>query len=458
MTKKILLMAGHSRAVHKWGMLGEVVKRLLEDKNNEVYYLDCGGQLPGYCGLNQKKHFGYCKKCYPMCLKIIKLAGLDDKNIITLKKFKAPEFPNFKSTEEALNYEFEGYNYGLAPVSSIMTITRDYDFNIKKWNKTIKKFFQTEYIIFKNLEELDNTFQFDEFHTFNGRMSSMYPVVAYAIKNQKPYVVYDRGAGLNVMKTLHNTVPHDFFTIKKEIKELWNRGASDRIELAQKWFNDRRKGNVHKLEMYTKDQIKNLLPKDFDTNKENIVFFNSSIDEVFAFDCWKLPFGKTENNIIKAILEHYKNDNKKHFYLRVHPNLIKAKKKHTSQIREINEFKKQYPNLSVIEPDEKIDTYALMEACDKILSTYSTVACEATYWGKISIIAGKAVYDELDCVYVAKSLENLFELIDNPNLQPKPKENTYPFGYRTQIHGEKYRYFNEISLNEGTFMGELLKS
>ena len=57
-----------------------------------------------------------------------------------------------------------------------------------------------------------------------------------------------------------------------------------------------------------------------------------------------------------------------------------------------------------------------------------------------------------------KSLENLFELIDNPNLQPKPKENTYPFGYRTQIHGEKYRYFNEISLNEGTFMGELLKS
>ena len=116
-------------------------------------------------------------------------------------------------------------------------------------------------------------------------------------------------------------------------------------------------------------------------------------------------------------------------------------------------MKKKYKNLTVIEPDEKIDTYALMEACDKVLSTYSTIGCEATYWGKVSIIAGVAPYDELDCVYQAKSFEDLFRLIDDKALAPKLKENSLPYGYRNQVHGEVYKFFKENSLNDGEFLG-----
>lgn len=459
MSKKILFTCGHSRKTFKWGETGEVVKRLLDDKENEVYYLDCNGLAPGYCGLVLRKHiFGYCKSCSPMCMKVIRLAGVKEENIFKLKKFKAPKFPDFNTIQEAIGFNYEGYNYGLGPVSCIMTITRDYNFDIKKWNKNLHKFFATEYMFFKTIEELDKIYNFDEFHTFNGRMPSMYPFVSYAIKNNKKYVTYEQGANINKMRTMVNGVPHDFNVLKSDIKYWWEKHAIDKEKYAQKWFTERRQGKFQAMESFTKNQIKDRLPVGFDMNKENIAFFNSSIDEVYAFDSWKHPFADTENEIIEAMLEHYKDDENKHFYLRVHPNLTRAKKKKATQIREINSFKKKYKNLTVIEPDEKIDTYALIEAADKVLTTYSTVGFEATYWGKVSIIAGKAPYEDYDCVYKANSLKEFFNFIDDKSLKPKPKENAYPYAYFLEVQGEDNKYFNSITHNEGYFLGMHLKS
>ena len=124
----------------------------------------------------------------------------------------------------------------------------------------------------------------------------------------------------------------------------------------------------------------------------------------------------------------------------------------------INELKKNYKNLTVIEPDEKIDTYALMTACDKTLATYSTAAYEATYYGKVAIIGGIAPYEDWDCVYQAKSFEEFFKYIDDKNLQPKPKKNCYPYAYYNEIFGESFKYYDVTSLSEGIFCGIKLKS
>lgn len=451
--KKILYIPGHSRSTFKWGMVGELAKRLLENENNEVYYLDCNNTINTPCGLNTSRSLFYCKKCSGVCKKLLKMSGLKDENILKMKKFKAPNFPDFKTIEEAINYEYEGYNYGLGPISCIMSLTRDYDFDLKKWQGFLKKYFKTQYIIFKNLEELYEKYKFDEIHTFNGRMPSMYPAVSYARKNNIPYYIYERGANINKHRTICNNVPHDFNYLKEDIKTHWENGTEGKEELAKKWFDDRRAGKYQALHSYTKDQIKDLLPKGFDFNKENIAIFNSSIDEIYAFDSWKHPFAKNENEVLAKLFEHYKNDLSKHFYLRIHPNLAKAKKNNTSQIKELEIFKNKYKNVTIIEPDDKIDSYALIEAVDKVVVSYSTVGCEATYWGKVAIIAGKSPYEDLDCAYKANSLDELYSLIDNKTLIPKPKENTYPYGYRNQVYGEENRYYKAISHNEGEFLG-----
>lgn len=458
MKKKILYAAGHSRAAYKWGMVGEVLKRLMEDPDNEIYYLDCNGNVKGPCGLNHHKHIGYCRKCNLPCLKVVEQAGLPSDHILRMEKYKAPKFPDFKTIEEMRDFDYEGYNYGLGPVSCMMTVTRDYSFDVKKYQKYIKRFFETEYVILKNIEHFDSIYHFDEIHTFNGRMASMYPYVSYAKKNNMPYTIYECGAKIDSLLILKNTVPHNHQQAIDMMHDLWKKSGEDRNELAQKWFDDRRGGKFQQIESYTKDQIKGSLPEGFDSSKENIAYFNSSIDEYAAFPGWELPFSRNENEIIEKMLEHYKNDENKHFYLRIHPNLKKAKRKKTTQMRELAEIKKKYKNVTIIEPEEKLDSYALVEAADKVITSISTMGCEATYWGAVSISVGNPAYKDLDCVYSATSQENLYELIDNKDLKVKPKENTYPLGYYYETYGEKFKYFQIKTRLEGDFLGLKLYS
>ena len=446
---KILVVAGHSRAEFKRRMIGEAIKRLQENPENDIYYLDCHGILKGYCGLCRRKHiFGYCNKCYPVCLGVVKECGIPDDHILPLKKFKAPKFPKFNTIQEAIDYDFEGYNFGVGPVSCMMTITRDYDFDIKKHLKDIHGFFETEYIVLRNIQELDNEYKFDVIHTFNGRMPFVYPVISYCKKEEKPFVCYTSGAIKDKMTTLYNAVPHDFYNRRDNFLNYWqNVSEKDREKFAKKWFEERRNGVFQSVSSFVKNQTKNALPNGFNTSKENIAIFNTSIDEVIAFKSWEHPFAKNENEILEQLFEHYKNDSNKHFWLRVHPNLAKSKRKHSRQMVEINMFKKKFPNLTVIEPEEKVDTYALIEASNKVVVSYSTTGVEATYWGTPSIVVGKALYDNMDCAYVANSMDELYQLIDNKKLKPKPKENSYNFGCSMQIFGDEFRYY-KVSAEE----------
>ena len=451
--RKILLLDGWSRMTFRWGMKGEILSRLLEDQNNEIYYLECGNAVKGYCHLNKKGHIGYCRNCKMASKKIIEALNCDRVKVLTMQKFKAPKFPKFETIDDLIQYDFEGYNYGLAAASSCMSMSRDYAFDIKKWNKTIQKQLQTEYTVFKNLEKLDEEYKFDEIWTFNGRIPLNYPCISYSKKHNKPYVTYEIGGAIDRIYIIKKSVSHDMNNRRREILEYWENAPSDKIEKAQKWYNDRRKGKYQSIASFTKDQKKDLLPQGFDESKENIAIFNSSMDEIFAFDTWKLPLADTENEILTAIFERFKDDDNKHFYLRLHPNLFKAKRKKTTQMVEIEKLKGKYKNLTVIEPNEKVDTYALMDAVDKVLSIYSTAGCEATYWGTTSILAGIAMYDVHDCVYQAKSFDELFKLIDTKDLPPKPKEMSYPFAYYYGQLGEECKYYKAKAPNEGSYLG-----
>ena len=457
MNKKVLLTAGHSRRAFKWGMVGEIAKKVL-DEGDELYYLDCAYTTKCFCGTQAKPYPLYGLRCRNNCIKMIKIAGIKDENILKMKKYKTPEFPVFDNTLDAVHYEYEGYNIGLGATSCIMTITRDYAFDTKKWGKVLKKYLNTEFQVLKNIEEFHLQYHFDEIHTFNGRMPFNHPAVLFAEKYNIPYFIYEMGSTRDKIGVWENDVPHNLDCLKRQVREAWQNAPADKNEVGKQWFEEKRKGISRVFESFTKSQNQNSLPKDFDENKENIVFFNSSIDEVYAFDSWKHPFADNENEIIENILEHYKDDKNKHFYVRVHPNLARAKKKRATQLVQIEKLNKKYDNLTVIEPEEKIDTYALMKAASKVVTAYSTTACEATYWGTVSILAGKAPYDELDCVYIANSMDELYQLIDDKNLQPKPKENTYPYGYFNLTRGIPLKYFVQNSFSDGSFCGEVLHS
>ena len=455
--KKVLLIGSHSRHPYKVGMMAEVFKCLYDDENNDLRFLDCDNAVGGYCILNKAHGKMYCKKCTTANRYVMDWINFPKENVIKMQKFKAPKFPVFDNIDSLKQYEIEGQNAGLSVVTSIMSMTRDFQFNPLKHTKTIHGFLKTQYITIKNLEKVYEEFPFEELHTFNGRFALSYAAVQFAIKKGIDFYLYEGSGKPTKYLKVKNQLVHNMDAIRDQINSEWAKSdPENRDEIARRWFAQRRAGK--NAFSFTLDQKAKLLPKDYDETKENIVMFNSSIDEYYAFDDFANPIEKNENNIIKAILERYKDDNTKHFYLRIHPNLTEAKRKKALQIIQINELKKKgYKNFTVIEPDDKIDSYSMIDIADKVITFISTMGVESTFWGKPSILAGKSFCDHLGCVYQVKTYDELFKMIDDKDLKPIEQSKTYPYGYGMAMHGVEYKTYIPYRHNDGEFLGHSVK-
>ena len=226
-----------------------------------------------------------------------------------------------------------------------------------------------------------------------------------------------------------------------------------RNEIAHAWFTKKRYRDDSISLSFTKDQKLNSLPKNFDANKINVILLNSSEDEMKVIEEFQTDIYNTQNEAITKIASNFMGNHDFHFYLRVHPNLGKIE---NVQMQEINEM--NFENLTIIGPNEKIDTYALIDACDKSIVFGSTTGLEATYWGNVSILLGKSFYYYLEnSCYKPKSLSELFDLIENTSLIPKPQDSCLPYGYYYSVYGVPTQFFKYDGLNNSTFKGKKIK-
>lgn len=428
------------------------------EKNDTVYSVACFGELEGNCVSSEMGKLDYCKKCIMTLNNAYDTLKFPLKRIIPLKKYPKKEYPVFNSIDELKRYEVDSINIGFGVASSYMYFTREYNYNPIECKEEIDKLLNTAELVARNVKRIIQKIKPDKVCIFNGRFAEYYPIMDYCIKNNINYFVHERGCDKNHYLLIENSVLHDLKRIKKAIQTQWDSELDNerKEKLSIEWFEDMRNRVEHSFESYVDKQTKSKLPDNFDTSKENIAIFNSSMDEYACFDDWKSVLDKSENDIIRNIAEHYKNDSSKHFYVRVHPNLKDLK---TTQIQELNAIKKaNYKNLTIIDADKDIDTYALLDACDKCLNFMSTMGVEATYWNKPSILAGSAFYEDLDVVYKVNSYDELFKVIDDKKLKPKPKKNTYPYGYYMMTHGIEFKKFQAHELYFGLFATKNLRA
>ncbi|WP_374032729.1 hypothetical protein [Bdellovibrio bacteriovorus] len=99
----------------------------------------------------------------------------------------------------------------------------------------------------------------------------------------------------------------------------------------------------------------------------------------------------------------------------------------------------------------------LLDKCDKIVVFGSTIGVEATFANKVSILAGKALYEDLDICYVASDRSDLKNLILNRDLKPKPAKNSIPYAHWSITFGQNFKYYDAINLSKGKFKGVLIQ-
>ena len=142
--KKILYFMGHARCTREWGMLGEIIKTLQDNSNNDVFYLDCDNAVSGYCWLTENYHLGYCSKCLNNCRKVLKHLKFPKEKCLKMRRYKVPKIPTFRTIQEALDYEFDGYHIAFGAISCLMTALRDYSFDVFKYRTKLRKFIISE--------------------------------------------------------------------------------------------------------------------------------------------------------------------------------------------------------------------------------------------------------------------------------------------------------------------------
>ena len=122
------------------------------------------------------------------------------------------------------------------------------------------------------------------------------------------------------------------------------------------------------------------------------------------------------------------------FAVRMHPNSAGTRSDFTKRLSRL-----QYPFLRVIAPEEKLDSYALLQTAQKVLTWGSTIGIEAAYWGIPSIVAGWGEYMALGSTYNPTSHAELMDLLLG-HLEPKPIAGAIDYGFYAKNFGTPLKY------------------
>ena len=214
----------------------------------------------------------------------------------------------------------------------------------------------------------------------------------------------------------------------KMIENLWKESPlsdEEKTRQASTYYEKRRHGIlIGDTKVYTKEQQDGLLPEGFQTDKRNFAIFNSSQDEIEALgdDFMTGRIFDTQYEAIAFMLEHADADI--HFYLRIHPNLKGVMHKDHMDLYNL----RKYANITVIPPESTVSSYALMDACEKVITFGSTTGVEACYWGKPSILVGRAYYEMTGACYHVHDKEELVRDL-NGRLAPLDRLGAIKYGY-----------------------------
>lgn len=383
---------------------------------DEVYVLTCGQNLLRCASNAQNTKLG-CIKCKRRFWLGMKEVGLSSKNVFFLKKRISRKIlslipETFENIEELRKFKLFNVDFGLGVISSLISEWNDHLFDPLQKKEDVYKGLISSVKIYLSLTEQLSNLKPDLVYLFNGRLLDSRPALRACQQSGVKFYTHERGATADKYWLVDREWVHSLSNQKREIQDYWknsNLDENEKIRISQKWFLDRSKGIDQNWISFVKDQQEDALPCNFDNSLTNVVIFNSSIYEYDTVEDWAWDLFKDEIDALISISKQFEHDERFKFYLRVHPNL---KGEENSQLRELHKLRQMnLKNLIIIDPNDEIDSYALMRVANKIIVFSSTLGVEACFCGKPAILVGRAIYEDLDCIYNPKTKAEFFELI-----------------------------------------------
>jgi hypothetical protein len=430
----------------------DVMKQHLE-AGDEVFVIACQEDLNS-CLVNGQHWKSICYQCQSRFQRGMDLLHMPKDHILPfLKNVDYSVLPaTFNSIKELLQYSILGINLGEGVVASVAAVLKDHDFDTIQHRALIRQKLEMSYLVTLTIQHYLEAIQPEKVYLYNGRLAETKPVMASCIKAGIDAYAVERAGTQGKYELYKNASPLDIDYWTQDFNRLWAQNPTGKRDaLGEQFYVERRHGQDQGDTSFTKKQMANFLPEDFDSSKKNIGIFITSEYELAGYPDRDNPIYTDQNTAIRQLSESLLSNPDIVLWVRMHPNITFSK---NTQLLELQEMARQeIPNLKIIWPDSKVDTYALVDHVDTVLTFGSTVGIEATYWGTPSVLAGKAYYEHFDVCHIAHSHEELLNLLQTP-LENKDKLGALIYGHGLMTNGYPFQTFIQTELHEGNFLGE----
>ena len=355
----------------------------------------------------------------------------------------------FDSLESLMEYKHGNFEVGVGVASSLVSNERNSRPDLVKNNTNIRTMIESALRVYAFAKATIEQERADLVYVFNGRFCNYRAVMSAGLDAGKEVLVHERG-GTRDLYDVQPFMPHDAARFQEKIVSTWARLKNDPgvRERGANFFIDRRAGMDQTWLSFTDHQKKNLLPA-IDPNKKVVTFFSSSEDEfVSVGGVFKLTSWKSQFEAVTELIEICKHHPEIQLFVRLHPHL--REKSHADQQRWL--LLGNIENVTVVSFDSEVDTYALIERSDVVVTAWSTVGIEAVFWGRPSITIGPSFYSALGATFQPRSVKELSDLI-SADLVPADRDLAIAYGYYMGGYGTPFRYYQAEGFFNGKFMG-----
>ena len=448
----------------------EIMERLLQ-QGNTIYWIICQGDFQ-VCFHNPKHKEMDCKVCYSRVSKgfqVLKQQVVAHENLhilkynsfLKLEEFKK-DFPPttiFSELKDLKKHHYKKYDSGMATASSLVSYTRNHEPNLAEHEDFIYRGLLTGAYLYEAFQLILDEIKPSLVILFNGRFIENRPLLRVCQERNVNYATHERGGKINNFLFRINSIPHSIETISAEMESLWENAQKDKEAIGKTFYTNRIKRVEDAWYSFTKEQQEGRLPESFQSNegKKVVTIFNSSLDEYEGLEGFGPYFYANDNEGIRQICESLEAFPNIKLYLRVHPNLKGLDNKQNDYLKNVIAKSKA---VEIIAAEDSVDTYALINQSDIIVVFGSTVGAEAAFAGKNVVLLGRAAYENLDCVIIPKSHDELMKILTEDDYQfPKINpEAPLKYGYWNESFGIDYLHYQPIHLAKGTFHGKLIKA
>lgn len=425
-----------------------------------VWLATCDANLAN-CECNKGHDLSHCLRCIGIRQHGLLLADTKVKTVPLIHPKYAKATPKkiplqFASLEELKKFEFEGFDLGMAVFSSLVDRLSNTNPDVTTNRKIVRSLVLDAWRVWMSAKEILARQQFDKIYIFNGRYAAARPWVRACQQSGVAFTTHEKSGNVEKILLFDDQFPHDPIQYAARVESFWAKHGHQEAVRSEgvEFFEERPRGQLTGWISFVTAQQEGRLPSSWEPGRRNIAVFATTDGEYVGLrDLYADGLYTDQSAAFLDVAEQvYQRDKSIFFYIRLHPNSL------NEAIRwwESPRFR-EAPNLEIIPPNSRVSSYALMAASEKCITFLSSAGIEATYWGKPSLILGKAFYSGINAVYEPTTSEEAYAwVVGCP--ESKPQDNAIKFGAFMRSGGVNLPYSEPLNYYTLKFKGEVLEA